>query len=264
MDTATFLLAFRRFEAKRGKCTYVLSDHGSNFIGAQNDKTSETFTQDIKDALSSGHRTWSFIPPHASHFAGVWERKIAPVKRILEASLKMIGKSHLAEDEFTTLLDEAAAIVNSTPMADVPSDPNEPFPPSPSMLLTLREFQDENLPEFDDSDVLQYGRKRWRRVQALAQGFWSQWCRDYASQLQKRSKWTKRHRNLEPGDVVLLRDSSPRNVWPMGLVKEVKMSDDGLVRSAILSLPSSKTGKPRTKERPVHELVMLVQRSSDA
>ena len=38
MDTASFLLAFNRFQAIRGDCAYLRSDAGSNFIGARNEE----------------------------------------------------------------------------------------------------------------------------------------------------------------------------------------------------------------------------------
>ena len=41
MDTASFKLAFNRFQAIRGDCAYLRSDQGSNFIGARNDQPQE-------------------------------------------------------------------------------------------------------------------------------------------------------------------------------------------------------------------------------
>ena len=46
MDTAAFLNALARFEAVRGKCVYLRSDQGSNFMGARNDNNDEQPTMD--------------------------------------------------------------------------------------------------------------------------------------------------------------------------------------------------------------------------
>ena len=257
MDTPTFLLAFRRFEAKRGKCKYLLSDHGSNFLGAARTHEESQINKDLMRALEGQDLTWEKIPPNAPHFAGVWERKIGPIKSILAASLPRASDRPLAEDEFTTLLEEAASIVNQTPLSAVPSDPNEPFPPSPAMLLNLRESH-EGPSDINEDDVNEYGRRRWRRVQALANCFWKSWKRDYISQLQARNKWRTPQRNLRVGDVVLIKEQSPRSSWPMAVVEQVHPSSDGLVRSATLRLPSIRSGLPRIKDRPVHNLVLLI------
>ena len=59
---------------------------------------------------------WKLNPPHASHHGGSWERKIGSVRRVLEDALTSIGNRGVAQDEFTTLLAEAASIVNNTPL----------------------------------------------------------------------------------------------------------------------------------------------------
>ena len=39
MDSASFRMAFVRFEAVRGECSYLRSDCGSNFMGVRNDRS---------------------------------------------------------------------------------------------------------------------------------------------------------------------------------------------------------------------------------
>ena len=125
------------------------------------------------------------------------------------------------------------------------------------MLLNLRESH-EGPSDINEDDVNEYGRRRWRRVQALANCFWKSWKRDYISQLQARNKWRTPQRNLQVGDVVLIKEQSPRSSWPMAVVEQVHPSSDGLVRSATLRLPSIRSGLPRIKDRPVHNLVLLI------
>lgn len=54
--------------------------------------------------------------------------------------------------------------------------------------------------------------------------------------MQERQKWTRSTVNLEVGDVVLVVDeNSPRNLWPLSHIEEVKPSKgDGLVRRVAL------------------------------
>ena len=89
MDTASFKLAFNRFQAVRGDCAYLRSDAGSNFMGARNElPDEESLVPD--QVLNEVRRNWELQgkqcdvnPPLASHFGGVWERAIGQVRHIL-------------------------------------------------------------------------------------------------------------------------------------------------------------------------------------
>ena len=78
--------------------------------------------------------------------------------------------------------------MNLTPLCVVSSDPNDPFPVSPSALLTFRDHAVGPPDTYTENDMLQYGKKRWGRVQYLAEQFWVRWSRDYLSTLQTRNK----------------------------------------------------------------------------
>ena len=213
----------------------------------------------VRDA-GSEEFTWNFLPPGASHMAGVWERKIGSIKAVFDASLAANGNPSLSKDEFHTLMCEAAAIVNSTPLGEISADPNEPLPVCPASLLTLRENPHPALPfTFSQRDLINYGRKRWRRVQQLAETFWQLWRQDYLHSLTERSKWLKVHRDLEVGDIVLLQDSSPRSQWPMGVVVKIGASRDSHSRQVTVRVKPSKTGRPQYLDRPMLNLVMVLR-----
>ena len=80
-----------------------------------------------------------------------------------------------------TLIRDAANKVNRTPLCEVSSDPNNPFPASPSTLLTMRDNLSDTPPELFFQNFLQYGKLWWRRVQFLADQFWIRWKRNYIS-----------------------------------------------------------------------------------
>ena len=102
---------------------------------------------------------------------------------------------------------------------------------------------------FQKEDV--YTRKRWRRVQYLANQFWSKWKREYLANLQMRQKWNKKQRNIQVGDVVLLKEEYlVRSHWNLARVVETMPSKDNLVRKVRLLVADSsltKQGK-RTKK----------------
>jgi len=147
---------------------------------------------------------------------------------------------------------EAECIVNCRPLTQVESTALDTAPPlCPNQILTLK--SDVVLPppgEFGRADL--YCRRRWRRVQHLANEFWSRWRADFLPTLQERRKWTTPRDNLREGDVVLVIDEdAPRSKWPMGRIVSVRTGSDGLVRSVCIALDGSE------RERPVHKVIKL-------
>ena len=63
-------------------------------------------------------------------------------------------------------------------------------------------------------------------------------------QLQFRQKWNDKQQNFEVGDVVLLKQGSERNEWPMAIIEEVMPDYNGIVRS--VKLRKSNFGKTST------------------
>ena len=76
-DSSNFLNAFKRFVSRRGLCSHVYSDCGTNFVGADT-QLKHMFSQDsdqtkqISDALAKMGIQWHFNPPAAPHFGGLW------------------------------------------------------------------------------------------------------------------------------------------------------------------------------------------------
>ena len=71
----------------------------------------------------------------------------------------------------------------------------------------------------------------WRTAQLMADQFWSNWRKFYLPLLQKRHKWTGTKRNLNVGDLVLLKDSNMvRNQWSRAQIVKVYPDRDGIVR----------------------------------
>ena len=173
-----------------------------------------------------------------------------------------LGKPQLTHELLVTLLAEVSAIVNARPIATVSSDVEEPQPLSPAMLLTLKSRPLLPPPGNSVPQDL-YARRRWKRVQYLADQFWVRWRREYLQSLQKRPKWNERKRNLVAGDIVIVRDKEThRNDWQIGKVVEAIASDDGEVRKANVLL--CKEGVRKTYLRPISELVLIVQSQDSA
>ncbi|XP_038594061.1 uncharacterized protein LOC119917719 [Micropterus salmoides] len=224
MDTSSCINALRRFFALRGPAKQLLSDCGNNFIGARKELGMDKRLQKF---LSEQGCIWEFNPPHASHMGGSWERMIGVARRILD-SMFLQHNTRLTHEVLCTLMAEVTAIMNARPLLPVSADPENPFILSPSMLLTQKTGAPPPPGEFSDKDLY---TKQWRQVQALANQFWTRWSREYLPSLQHRHKWTVPRRNLEVGDLVLLRDKQTvRNCWPMARITATFPGNDGHVR----------------------------------
>ena len=115
------------------------------------------------------------------------------------------------------------SVINNRPLTKLTDDPSDLNPLTPNHLLILREGG--NLPSgrFKTEDMY---HRRWRHVQHIANQFWRKWIKTYLPELQRRVKWTEKKTNLTVGDLVLILDeNTPRNLWPLALVKEVNVEE---------------------------------------
>lgn len=83
LSTKSFLSAFRRFVARRGKCSSILTDNATNFIGSKNElqKFYNSFTKtcannEFLKFFAEEKITWKTIPPRSPHFGGLWEAAV--------------------------------------------------------------------------------------------------------------------------------------------------------------------------------------------
>ena len=245
MDTDAFLNGFRRFVSRRGVPVKVWSDNGTNFQGGYTElkKSMKQLNSDkILHECVQKNVEWVFNPPNASHMGGIWERLIRVVRKVFASILK---GSRLTDDLLDTLFCEAEAIVNSRPITKLSDDVNDVAALTPNHLLLLHGGPPPPPGLFKHTEMY---RCKWKYVQFLACQFWKRWIKEYIPQLQQRQKWLKNERNLKKGDVVLLVDeNTPRSLWPLGLIRSVKLSRDGLVRSAEVKTRSSVLVRPVTK-----------------
>lgn len=259
MDACAFICGLRRFFAIRGPAVKLRCDRGTNFVGGKSELDEALAEMDqraVERYVSENGCEWTFNPPHASHFGGVWERQIGTIRRILDAMLLEIGSSRLTHELLVTLMAEVTAINNARPIATIPSDADEPQPLTPTMLLTMKARPLGPPPgNFVAQDL--YAQCRWRRVQHLADQFWLRWRREYLQNLQPRRKWNKKRRNLAVGDVVTVKQTnSRRNQWPLGRIVKAIESEDGQVRKAEVMV--RREGEMKTYVRPISEFVLII------
>ena len=271
LETDSFINALRRFINRRGPVRTIRCDQGSNLVGAKNELEKALLSVDqshVCHFLLERNCDWiefQLNVPLASHMGGVWERQIRTARNVLSVLLDQCG-NQLNDESLQTFMTEAEAVVNSRPLTvENLTSPDALEPITPNHLLTGKSKVVLPPPgEFQRADL--YLRKRWRRVQHLANEFWVRWKGEFLHTLQLRQKWVRPRRNLQQGDVVIVRnDNLPRNMWQIARVEEAYCDPDGYVRKAKLAVGDvTLDGKGRRVknisylERPVHKLVLLV------
>ena len=138
LDTDSFLLALRRFIARRGQVKEIRSDNGTNFTSGEKElrESVKAWIQEkIQESLLQMEIVWSFNPPYGSHFGSVWERCIRTTRKILRALLR----EQITDDKsLATLMCEVESILNGRPITTISSDPRDQETLTPNHLLLLR------------------------------------------------------------------------------------------------------------------------------
>jgi hypothetical protein len=226
----------------------MFSDNGTNLAGSERELRESiqawNTSHKLQDYLQQKEITWHFNTPLASHMAGVVERQIRTVRKVLSAMLK---GAVLDDERLLTLFCEAENIVNGRPITKISSDPRDDRALTPNDLLLLQ--GSTGLPPGVFSKANVYDR-RWRHAQLLANNFWTRWTKEYLPLINKRSKWLEQKENIAVGEVVLLCDGTMtmhRNCWPIARVLEVKIGRDQLVRTVTVKTATGVYVRPVTK-----------------
>lgn len=258
MSASSFINALRRFFAIRGPAKQIRSDQGTNFIGACNELKMEALSGtsvSVAKYLQEQKCSWVFNPPHSFHMGGSWERMIGIARRILDCLLLQGRSKHLTHEVLMTFMAKVAAFINGRPLIPVSSDPEAPLILTPAILLTQKTGVCPPPPgDFGDGELF---KAEWKRVQSLAEMFWTRWRREYLNMLQYRRKWQDNRLSLKEGDIVLVKDKQTRrNEWPMAIIVKATASRDGKVRQ--VDVRTFKDGGQKIFSRPITEVVLLL------
>ena len=158
-------------------------------------------SQEFEDAVI---QPWmSFLP-----YSFLFDREvfIYIALKMFEPNIKFLlnitdNALRLDDEALRTLMSQVEAIINSCPLsADSLNDPNMPNPLTQNHLLTIIKIKVVLPPpgSFQSADFS--CRKRWRRLQLLANEFSTRWRKEFSISLQQRQKWLEPHRNLCVGD----------------------------------------------------------------
>ena len=240
-DTSSFLMALRRFTSIRGWPSVIISDQGSQLIGAERELTVLWTTMDrdqVYRVSSDNGTTWKFGPADSPWHQGAAEALVKSVKRAVKFA---VNDQRLTVPELSTLFYEVSSMLNERPLGTMPSDDSEVNILTPNSQLIGRPFA-RNPGGWEDYSKLS---DRLRLVDQVAHQFWPKWTELYAPTLIHQHKWTKRSPNLKPGDVVAVADpNSLCGRYYLDRVKQVHPGSDGIVRRVTLVYKTESMSTP--------------------
>jgi transposase InsO family protein len=232
LTTASFLAALDRFIARRGKPELIISDNGTNFVGAKSelDDLHNLFVNDahrnaIQGFCATKSIEWKFIPPRSPNFGGLWESAVKSVKFHLK---RIIGPTKHDYEELYTILCQIEGILNSRPITPATNDPRDLEPLTPGHFLIFRPMN--AVPRTDFTERKETTLDRWTRTTKIVQHFWDRWHLEYLNTLQGRYKW---HTDVQVslGQMVVIKeDNIPPQHWSLGRIVTLVHGADGLVR----------------------------------
>ncbi|KAI2646464.1 Gag-Pro-Pol polyprotein [Labeo rohita] len=231
LDTDSFLMALRRFIARRGKPFEVLCDQGTNFKGGEKE-LHQAYTElapELQEQLACQQIIFRFNPPHAPHYGGCWEREIRSLKQALQVTL---GTPPIPEETLHTVLIEIEGILNSKSLGYTSSNASDPD------SLQIRSLWGGLINPFLN--------------QVIADHFWKRFIQFYLPGLQIRGKWQRESPDIKVGTIVMIVDPHfPRARWPIGQVSQVFTGVDNRIRTVEVKV------KDKSYVRPVAKVIQL-------
>lgn len=251
LSTAAFIDSLKRFIARRGLCTEIWSDNGTNFVGA--DRQMQEFFQSVEfknraERFSSNVGIkWTFIPPSAPHVGGLWEAAVKSAKLHL---YKVLSRGPLTYEDLYTILTQVEACLNSRPLCAMSNSPDDYNVLTPGHFIIGQPMN--LLPEPSVPSVPINRLDSWKVLQKQVEDIWQRWRNEYVSSLQPRAKWQETRDNLEVNRLVLVKnENTPPAQWELARVVSVHPDRYGVVRTVTLRRGSSEY------QRPIQKLVPL-------
>ena len=250
LTTMEFLQVLRRFLAIRGRPAVILSDNGSQFVGAEKElrqMVSDINGEEVKEFYGEKGMQWKFITPGAPHQNGCAEALVKTGKSALK---KAVGSQVLTPLELYTILLEVTNLVNQRPIGRIPNDPDDGSYICPNDILLGRASSEIPQGPFKGTNN---SRHMVEFVQKIIDSFWKRWNRDVFPSLVPRKKWQVEKRNVRSDDIVVVSDPNAlRGKWSIGRVLEVHPGPNGRVRNVEVKTSTGMYSRPITKIAVIH------------
>ena len=259
LSAETFLLALRRFAARRSLPRITLSDNVSTYEAAAVELAHLINSDRIGEALCTLGIRWRFISKRAPWYGGIWKHLIGLTKTTLR---KVLGKVLVTLPVLQTVIVEIEAVRNDRPLTYVSADLRDPEPLTPSHLLCSRRITSmpHAITEDEISDPTFGGppiKEMAKHQSQMIQHFESRWRKEYLTSLCEYHKaFGTTKQQIQVGDVVIihddvLNDDVPRTNRNLAVVEKLVTGLDGITRAAEIRTTNGRTNRPITKLFPL-------------
>ena len=113
-----------------------------------------------------------------------------------------VGRQKLSDLELQTVVFDAANLINSRPIGTHPTHPDDSCYLFPNEML-LGKSAGGVIVTVEERNKLGH---RLSLVENVYNGFWKRWQMLYMCSMAPLKKWTKKHRKVRKGDVILFED----------------------------------------------------------
>ena len=232
--TRAFLTAFSKFTDIYGCPALVISDHGPQMVSAVKilAGNQEIDWERVTEVTAPRGTRWKFTEKACSWRNGLAERAVRLIKDTLQHQLD--GNRALNFAEVDAVFTRCARIVNSRPIGvrNLSEDDFHAITPGDFLLgraagpRTEQEAERALDTHLDPEDFLS-------AQSDLTERWWQEWQNVAFPLLTPRRKWTVQHRNMQEGDVVLLKYDKKfsKAKYRLARVSSVFPDDKGTVRT---------------------------------
>ena len=238
LTAEAFLLAFRRFAARRSCPSVIISDNATNFKAGAEFLQNIPMQPQVVQELERRNIRWKFITPRSPWQGGFYERLIGIVKGCLR---KVLFRRKISMGELHTILTEVEARVNNRPLTYVNELPDNLETITPSHLLCGHRINLSPIVPYIEGDDDEYNsspqalNERYKYIQRILMRWQKLWANEYLTSLREkhygnRDPSRRFQQQLKVGDVVLLHSETPRETWPLARILEVYPDNQGMIR----------------------------------
>ena len=253
-SATSFILGFKRFSSLRGFPKVLLPDPGSQLIKVC--KETNLKFRDIKGQLNAEYGIeFSPCPVGAHYQHGKVERKIRQVRESLERTFQ--GQK-LSTIGWETLCAEITNCINDLPVGHMSAtaDIGNLDLLTPNRLLLGR--NNDRSP----SEPVKNSVRPERIIETnneIYSAWFKCWLMEYVPTLMTQQKWFKTDPKLSVGDIVLMKraEKELETSYRYGKIKELKYSQDGIARSAVVEYQNAEEQVKRTTTRGIRELILI-------
>jgi hypothetical protein len=254
LNASTFMNCLRRFTARNGVPTMIVSDNAKTFKATERALTKLFGSLEVRAYLENNKLEWQFNLEKAPWWGGFFERLVGTVKRFLR---KVLGNAKLTYDELLTTLVEIEGTLNSRPLTYAYDEVGVEVL-TPSHLIFGRRLScipDELTSDGEDNEA--GVTRRYRNLAKRRVHFWNRWRREYLVDLRDHHKLSTKNGNRKVGirDVVLVYEENvKRGKWRVGRIESLVTGRDQEVRGARVKVNTRGTGRTMYLNRPLQKL----------